>query len=222
MYETAIFALQRAAGIDAEVTVAAVMMKRNWDRLAPIAELAAEHGAGFRLTVCQPIGGGEARFPTSEQFWDGLALLLDDNKITACTEPIVVAASAGPDAPPQRELMRECGRSSLWLTPFGEILPCVYWKESGLHIADVEDAESVFASEAFERCRQVPAECRDCPIVHHCRGGCAARRQLTDGLDKPDPYCPRRDEGVMAAVANAVNVKERSPAGGLCRTVLAR
>src|SRR2546428_11568707 len=80
-----------------------------------------------------------------------------------------------------------CGRSTVRVAPDGRVLPCTYWPESSLTLADLARLGGAIVETAeFVEARPVPAACRDCP----CRGGCAGRRRLRGPLDPPLPHSP--------------------------------
>jgi len=84
-----------------------------------------------------------------------------------------------------------CGRKSLRIHPNGQVVPCVYWTESDVHINDIaESFEPAFESESFRRIAVIPAYCKNCDKVDVCGGGCASRRYLNERLELPDDYCP--------------------------------
>ncbi len=75
----------RRLGVAAGVT--AVMMSVNYDRLVPIARLAAGHGATFRVNVYQPVKTD--RFArTYDAVWEGFRRLFAEPEGLACTEPV--------------------------------------------------------------------------------------------------------------------------------------
>ncbi len=196
-WSTAVRAVKRCVDLGLEVTMLAVLMSINHDRLAAIAQLAASLGASFRVNVYQPVHGREL-MPSWEQFWEGFSCLFAETALVTCTESVVGAVldwgekDGAEEDDPQRSRHTGCGRSSVRLTPTGEILPCVYWPKAAAQLRDLEpgDGMAVLASSEFERCRLLPPACRDCPLEPRCGGGCAARRALTVGVDQPDPFCP--------------------------------
>ena len=188
----------------------------NFDRLAPIARLAAEQGATFRVNVYQPVKSD--RFSLSyEQFWEGFRCLFAQTAVVACTEPLVNAVLglggiAGPG----------CGRGTIRVTARGRVLPCVYWPARGPSLADlVRDGPAVADSAEWERLRTVPAACRPCPLVATCQGGCASRRLLRGALDEPDEFCPivRGDALTLAWARDAGRDLPKS--GSACTTIVA-
>jgi radical SAM protein with 4Fe4S-binding SPASM domain len=172
--------LERTASLGVPITVTAVMISINHDRLAELARVAAGFGANLRVNVYQP--SKTDRFTlTYTQFWHGLRRLLGAARLVATTEPVLAAVLgldnvAGP----------ECGRSTVRVAPDGGVLPCTYWPASRLTIADLAAAgPAIVEAREFVEARRVPKACAGCP----CRGGCAGRRALV-GIDASDPYCP--------------------------------
>ena len=189
-WKTVMAGLERCGGLGVPVTVTAVMMRTNYDRMADLARVAASCGAPLRVNIYQP--SKTDRFSLSyEQFWDGFRRLLGSARLLATTEPVLAAVLglpgfAGPG----------CGRTTVRVAPDGRVLPCTYWPDSRLTIADLEARrEAIVDALEFIRAREAPAACAGCP----CRGGCAGRRALRGRLSEPDPYCPfaRRDRIVL-------------------------
>jgi radical SAM protein with 4Fe4S-binding SPASM domain len=182
--------LERCAGLGVPVTVTAVMMRINHDRLADLARVAASRGAPLRVNIYQP--SKTDRFALSyEQFWDGFRRLLGSARLVATTEPVLAAVLGLPGFTGPG-----CGRTTVRVAPDGRVLPCTYWPESRLTVADLRARrEAIVEAPEFTQAREVPAACAGCP----CRGGCAGRRALLGRLSESDPYCPfaRRDRIVL-------------------------
>jgi radical SAM protein with 4Fe4S-binding SPASM domain len=189
-WRTVMAGLERCASLGVPVTVTAVMMSINHDRLTELARAAATRGAHLRVNIYQP--SKTDRFTlTYEQFWEAFRRLAAATRLVATTEPVLAGVLeldgfAGPG----------CGRSTVRVAPDGRILPCTYWPRSALRLPDLEvrGAEIVDTPE-FRQARTVPAACAGCP----CRGGCAGRRAVVGRLEAPDPYCPfaRRERMVI-------------------------
>jgi MoaA/NifB/PqqE/SkfB family radical SAM enzyme len=89
-WRTVIAALERCASLGVPVTVTAVMMRINYDKLAALAAVAASFEANLRVNVYQP--SKTDRFSVSyEQFWQGFAQLLASTRLVATTEPVLAA-----------------------------------------------------------------------------------------------------------------------------------
>src|SRR5439155_1260819 len=88
-------------------------------------------GAHLRVNIYQP--AKTDRFTlTYEQFWRGFRLLSAATRLVATTEPVLAATLEMPDfAGPG------CGRSTVRVAPDGRVLPCTYWPESSLTLADL-------------------------------------------------------------------------------------
>jgi radical SAM protein with 4Fe4S-binding SPASM domain len=215
--------LDRCRALDVTTSVTAVMMSINYNRLAPIARLAADHGATFRVNVYQPVKTD--RFTLSyEQFWEGFRRLFAETGVVACTEPLVNAllglgGIAGPG----------CGKGTIRVTAKRRVLPCVYWPgpqgpaplAAGPPLRQlVADGPAITESSEWQRIRTVPAACRGCGFVDTCRGGCASRRALRGRLDEPDEYCPViRGDTVTLAWARAAG-RDLPKAGSACTTIV--
>jgi radical SAM protein with 4Fe4S-binding SPASM domain len=210
-------AIERARVLGVTVTVLSVMMRPNHRRLSEIAELAFAAGANYRVNVYQPVKT-DAFTLSYEEFWDGFRRLFASTRLVSTTEPILNAVLGTP-SPAESG----CGRRTVRVTPRGDIVPCVYWEATDLRLADLARAggRGVLASPQFARVRQVPTACQDCPFVATCHGGCAGRRELAGGVERPDPYCPfvRGDRIELDWVP--AEGRELLKLGSACTTVLA-
>jgi radical SAM protein with 4Fe4S-binding SPASM domain len=174
-------AMERCAGLGVPVTVTAVMMKINVDRLPELARVAAGRGANLRVNIYQPSKTDRFSLGYTE-FWEGFRRLLGAARLVATTEPVLAGVLgirdfAGPG----------CGRSTVRVAPDGRILPCTYWPESRLTLADLDAlGEGITGTREFRQATERPAACAGCP----CQGGCAGRRAVLGRLGEPDPYCP--------------------------------
>jgi radical SAM protein with 4Fe4S-binding SPASM domain len=175
----------RCRRLDVPVTITAVMMSTNYDKLADVARLSASLGATFRVNVYQAVKT-DAFALSYEQFWSGFKDLFSASSLVICNEPIVRAVLGITE--PRRG---GCGVSTVRVTPKGEVIPCVYWPDQELRLGNlVELRERVVNTEAFRRTSIIPEFCRSCQFVESCGGGCAGRRRLRGRLDEPDEFCP--------------------------------
>jgi len=89
-WRTVVAALERCVSLSVPVTVTAVMMRINYDKLVALAAVAASFGANLRVNVYQP--SKTDRFSVSyEQFWQGFTQLLASTRLVATTEPVLAA-----------------------------------------------------------------------------------------------------------------------------------
>ena len=211
-------AIERACRLGVTVTVLTVMMKPNHRRLADIARVAFAAGANYRVNVYQPVQT-DAFTLTYDEFWDGFRRLLGEVRLVSTTEPILNAMLGAPFPDGTG-----CGRRTVRITPRGGVVPCVYWTDSELRIADLAEAgeAGVLASREFARVRQVPDACRGCPFVASCHGGCAGRRRLSGGVDQPDPYCPLVHGRTVALDWARADARELLKSGSACTSVFTR
>jgi MoaA/NifB/PqqE/SkfB family radical SAM enzyme len=172
-------ALQRCQGLGLNVSLLAVMMNTNYDRMDGLAELAQRLNVNLRVNVYQPVHTGSFTL-SYEQFWEGFRRLLGSASLLSCTEP-VVSTVLGMGTP------QVCGHESVRITPQRRVAPCVYWPRSPLTIHDLTRlGEEILKAPDFQQARAVPATAADCA----CQGGCASRRALLGDLDAHDLYCP--------------------------------
>ena len=215
--ERATAAIRRCVDLGLHVTVLAVMMRSNWDRLADVASLAASLGASFRVNVYQPVHDAEP-MPTWSEFWGGFRLLFARTSLVTCTEPVVLAALGM-----ERDGGCGCGRKSVRLTPSGAVLPCVYWPTPATTVGALQPGgqADVLQTAEFAACRTVPEPCLGCALVATCGGGCPARRRLVGALNEPDPYCPLKGDVPVALKAALGPDLELLHASNVCTTIVA-
>ena len=210
-WRTVVAALERCSTLGVPVTVTAVMMSVNHDRLDALARVAAGFGCALRVNVYQP--ARTDRFTLSyAQFWAGFRRLLGAARLVATTEPVLagVLGIEGFEGP-------GCGRSTVRVAPDGRVLPCTYWPASTLTLDDLaaRGAGIVDAPE-FVQARAPAAACAGCP----CRGGCAGRRALAGGLGAADPYCPFARGEHLALDWEAAPGEDLPKMGSACTTLV--
>jgi radical SAM protein with 4Fe4S-binding SPASM domain len=204
----------RALRLGIPVTTVAVMMRTNYEKLPEIGALAARHGTNFRVNVYQPVKT-DAFSLDYEQFWTGFRMLLESCPLAVCNEPIV-RAILGFEA-----VSGGCGKGTIRVTPKGEVLPCVYWPNRSLGLAELEKwGAAIVDSPAFRELDRIPQFCRSCRFVEACRGGCPSRRLLRGGLDLPDEFCPFAAGKPLPSFASRTGSSRQFPkAGSACTTV---
>ena len=198
------------------VTILATLMNINWDQMDGLVEVAGDAGANLRVNVYQPVGQNDFML-SYEQFWEAYRRLFGAGRLLSTSEPIV-NAMLGLDSLSGSP----CGRQSIRFTPQRHITPCVYWPQPGLTLANLDGhtAESILESEQFQRARQVPGACRDCPHVATCGGGCASRRILLGDLDQPDIYCPLVRGAAVDLSFTPAPDKDLPRGGNVCTTIV--
>jgi len=175
---------ERCRRLGVGVTIIAVMMRTNWDRLADIAAVAARFDAPLRLNVYQAVRS-DAFALTYDEYWGGFAALFARTDVVAIGEPLV-RAMAG--LPPR---VGGCGVATVRVTPRATVQPCVYWPGGGAPLDVLLDlGAGITGTEPFVDARSLPAGCVGCAHQAACHGGCAGRRRRLEMLDQPDPYCP--------------------------------
>jgi radical SAM protein with 4Fe4S-binding SPASM domain len=204
----------RVLGLGVSVTIIAVMMRTNYDKLPEIGAFAARHGANFRVNVYQPVKT-DAFSLNYDQFWTGFQMLLESRPLAVCNEPIV-RAILGFDA-----VSGGCGKGTIRVTPKGEVLPCVYWPKRNVGLAELEKwGAAIVDSPAFRELDQIPQFCGNCRFVDSCRGGCPSRRLLRGGLGLPDEFCPFvAGKPLPTFASRAGSLRQFSKAGSACTTV---
>ena len=175
---------RRCRELGVGVTIIAVMMRTNHERLAELAEVAGAFDAPLRINVYQAVRDDSFAL-TFDEYWQGFRRLFAETDAIAIGEPLV-RAMAG--LPPRQG---GCGVATVRVTPRATVQPCVYWPGGGAPLdLLLEAGERIVESAPFAAARSVPAACEPCPHRATCGGGCAGRRRLLGALHAPDPYCP--------------------------------
>ena len=173
-------AIERCRKLGIEVSILATLMSNNYDKMDHMARLARSVGTNLRVNAYQPVQTDNFSL-SYEQFWEGYRRLFAASQLVSCSEPVVRAVLG------QSPVFSPCGSHSIRFTPQGHIIPCVYWPNSSLTVADVPRlGEGILDTSEFQLARQVPPSAADCA----CQGGCASRRALSGELDQHDEYCP--------------------------------
>jgi MoaA/NifB/PqqE/SkfB family radical SAM enzyme len=95
-WRTVMAALERCVDLGVPITVTAVVMSINHDRLAELARVAAVFGANLRVNVYQP--SKTDRFTLSfEHFWEALRRLAGATRLVATSEPVLAGVLGLPD-----------------------------------------------------------------------------------------------------------------------------
>ena len=103
------------------------------------------------------------------------------------------------------------------VAPDGRVLPCTYWPQSRLGLADLQAlGERITHTPEFLAARQMPVACVGCP----CRGGCAGRRALLGDVQAPDPYCPFARHNTITLDWELAQREDLPKIGSACTTVV--
>jgi radical SAM protein with 4Fe4S-binding SPASM domain len=210
--------MARCRGLGVPIAIATVLMAPNHRAVPALAAIAKARGALLRVVVYQPVQND--RFTLSyEAFWEAWREVVEVADVVACGEPIV-RAMLGIEGTPDAG----CGRDAVRVTPRGTVVPCVYGADGDLAVRDLARlGAGVLDRPEFRRLRTVPDACVSCAFVESCGGGCASRRLLAGGLDRPDPYCPVvRGEGETKRLGGRLRTSSRShaKASSSCTTIL--
>lgn len=175
----------RCKRLGLEVSILAVLMNLNYKKLGRLAKVAASLDCNLRVNVFQPVQDQTYQV-TYDQYWEAFRILFDEAALISCTEPLVNTFSG------INTLQGSpCGRKSIRITPFKEVLPCVYWPEKKIRLEDLlELKENVWSTSPFRNSRKVPGTCKECEYLDNCRGGCRSRNLLLGKDGEPDHYCP--------------------------------
>ncbi len=205
---------ERCVRLGVPVTIVAVMMKSNYQRLAEVAHVAKRFGAPLRVNVYQSVQS-DIYALSYEEYWEGFQRLFAETDVIAIGEPLVRAMAGLPP------LGGGCGVSTVRVTPRATTQPCVYWTGAGEPLADLILAgPEILNSRPFEQTRTLPTACEGCEFCDSCHGGCAGRRRLHGALREPDHYCPIiRGERPRLQIRMAAN-RDLPKVGSSCTTVV--
>jgi radical SAM protein with 4Fe4S-binding SPASM domain len=179
-WELAINAIERCVTYNIETSIACCMMNINVDDIPGFRTLISEFGINLRLNIYKPVNTRKYCL-SYKSFWEGIKNIFSSMKLIACSEPIINAVLGIEGT----NLNCGCGKTSLRISPNGDVLPCVYWNKSDTNIYELNKIDG----EYYKYMHITPNECLDCKYVSICGGGCESRR-LYNNLQKPDEYCP--------------------------------
>lgn len=183
-------AMKKCQRLGVEFSITTALMNVNYKEVPKLLARASKENCNLRVNIFKPVPkAGIFKYQLNyDEFWEGMRLLFTHGKLISCSEPIVNAMLNIPPIIPKSP----CGRKSLRIHPTGEVMPCVYWTDSNVHINDIEKSfKPAFESESFKKIGVIPEFCKEnCDKVDICGGGCASRRYLNGRLELPDAYCP--------------------------------
>src|SRR5256714_3022027 len=205
---------ERCRRLHIPVTIVAVMMKANYQRLAEVARVAKQFDAPLRVNVYQAVRSDIYALSYAE-YWEGFGRLFAETDVIAIGEPLVRAMAGLPP------LRGGCGVSTVRVTPRATTQPCVYWPGSGEPLSDLMSMGlDILDSAPFAEARSLPNACEPCEFRDSCHGGCAGRRSLQGALSQPDFYCPIvRGESPRLHIRMAAN-RDLPKLGSSCTTVV--
>lgn len=103
------------------------------------------------------------------------------------------------------------------VAPDGRLLPCTYWPNSSLTIADLQRlGAAITQTPEFLASSSTTGACSGCP----CRGGCSGRRAVLGDLHAPDPYCPFARHDRVRLDWEQIPHEELPKVGSACTTVV--
>lgn len=207
--------MERCRKLGMEVSILAVLMNINFDKLGELAKLVGSFGCNLRVNVFQPVRNRDF-MPSYHQYWDAFRILFDHSALISCTEPLVNTFSG-------LNTLRgsPCGCRSIRITPLKEVLPCVYWPGGKVSLVQlVELKESVFDTPHFQESRRIPGGCEACRHAANCRGGCRSRALLLGGADGPDTFCPLRRGDFRQLSPTPYSEKKLLRSQSICTTIV--
>lgn len=207
--------IDRCRKLGMEVSILAVLMNLNYNRLGELAKVVASYGCNLRVNVFQPVQNRDY-MPTYDQYWEAFRILFDEAALISCTEPLVNTFSG-------LNTMQgsPCGRKSIRITPLKEVLPCVYWPERNVSLSElIVLKESVLDSPNFREARRIPEGCETCRYAANCRGGCRSRAVLLGEGESSDTFCPLRRGGFKQLNPTLVTGKKLLRSQSICTTIV--
>jgi MoaA/NifB/PqqE/SkfB family radical SAM enzyme len=206
-------AIERCKEVGTQVSILCTLMNANWDKMDAMVGLARQEGVNLRVNAYQPVKTDAFRLSYA-QFWGGYRSLFAAGMLVSCAEPVVRAVLG------LGETLSPCGRGSIRINPYGQVIPCVYWPVGGTGTPFVADlarlGERVTGEDAFRAATLDPPGAAGCP----CGGGCASRRALNHGLDGHDEYCPWTRGEPFHLDWHPAPAKDLMRSGNVCTTVL--
>jgi radical SAM protein with 4Fe4S-binding SPASM domain len=214
-WERILAGIDRCRRVGVDVSILAVLMNVNHDKLGTLAQTVASFDCNLRVNVFQPVQTG-AYLPSYREYWKAFRILFDSAALISCTEPLVNTFSG------LNSLQGSpCGRSSLRITPLKQVLPCVYWPLGTIDLDEfVRRREMIWNSNAFKEARRMPEACLPCEHVENCRGGCRSRALLLDRRERPDIYCPKLKKDDMRLKPRMLSADPLLRAGSICTTIV--
>lgn len=183
-------AIEKCRRLGVEFSIATALMNVNYKEIPGLLKKVKEENCNLRLNIFKPVPkAGITKFTlTYDEFWAAMSLLFEHGGLISCSEPIVNAMLGITPIVPKSP----CGKSSIRIHPTGQVVPCVYWQDSDVHIDDLKTSFApAFQSKSFAEIDIIPDFClKNCDKVEVCGGGCASRRALNSGIGEPDMYCP--------------------------------
>jgi len=209
--------IERCRKLEMEVSVLAVLMNLNYDKLGHLAEVAGSLDCNLRVNVFQPVQSREF-MPSYREYWEAFRILFGEADLISCTEPLVNTFSGlnTLEGSP-------CGHNSIRITPLKEVLPCVYWPQKSVDLTELARLkEKVLDSFPFQESRKIPGACEPCEHVSNCRGGCRSRALLLGERDSPDIFCPTRHGDSIKLNPNPASGRELLRSQSICTTIVRR
>ena len=184
----------RSAGIPTTLVVLGIDQTLARDNLAPIFELALQHGSFVRINIFRPNHGQACAALSYVVLKQALRFIVETQTIVSLSDPLFSALIAGERAPDGS------GRTSLRILPDGSITPSTYlvtdrWKRAHIQDADLDDPKLRAGLSLDISSEIIPKACAACRYVELCRGGAIDRRIIWHGtLERRDPYCPLEND----------------------------
>jgi radical SAM protein with 4Fe4S-binding SPASM domain len=207
--------IERCVKLGMDVSILAVLMNLNYNRLGELAKVVGQFGCNLRINVFQPVRNRNY-MPTYEQYWEAYRILFGETALISCAEPLINTFSG-------LNTMQgsPCGRKSIRVTPLKEVLPCVYWPQRHIDLEQLAVMkERVCDSTPFQEARKIPKECESCGHVDNCRGGCRSRALLLGESESRDVFCPLRRGDFKQLNPTLFGEKKLLRSQSICTTIV--
>jgi radical SAM protein with 4Fe4S-binding SPASM domain len=171
-FQLALSEIERCKGLNIPISIAACLMKPNYQYLRGFKRIIDDLDCYLRLNIYKPVKTNEYSL-SYEEFWNSVNVMADDFYLIANSEPIlsILTKKSSFNGSP-------CG-ASVRIHPDLSISSCVYLDSKTTTLDQFRLHKSI-----------LPVSCIKCEYKEKCNGGCLGRRYLTNGPNNPDIYCP--------------------------------
>lgn len=189
IFDVAISQIKRCQALGVKCSIATAVTRANLKHLLELLQLARQWNTTLRLNLYKQTGP-QWLLPRYQEFWEVFIPFFKTARIVSCSEPIFkVVLGLFSD----QLKGSPCGYNSIRVRPDGKINRCVYLPGNNSIYVEQEGNNEVDIHSVIKRLEhpgRIPEECKNCPHVDVCQGGCESRRLLGTGLEKPEMYCP--------------------------------
>lgn len=172
-----------------------VLTRLNYSQLDSFRQLAAEYGAGLRVSRFRPSGRGKETKaflgPTPDQLEAFADWLTEFDQVRTGDSFFCLTSESR-----RRKGLDMCGagKMTVCVSPAGDVYPCAFLQEKAFQAGNVRTQslkELWDQAPIFRQLRELNvSSCHYCDRFETCRGGCPAMAYHTYGdVSQPDPEC---------------------------------